>query len=136
MNDTPSAPATPTVDVQISMDLQMPVEDIECLIEMAGFGIGYWASKAVVDSRAQTYTVTESDSHDEGKPVKKTLAYSDIARIVLEVGAGKHEVGFPREYAQQYLTSLQAGDPDAGIFDSDIGDVVIQIAMFDEIVYG
>jgi hypothetical protein len=137
MSDTPTTePVKPTVEVKISMDLQMPVEDIECLIEMAGFGINYWASKAVVDGEAMTYTVTESDSHDEDKPVTKTLAYADIARVLLEIASGKYEVGYPREHAQQYLTTLQAGDPDAGVIDSDIGDVVIQIAMFGELVYG
>lgn len=131
MNDTV------TVTVKIEYTLGVPMEDVQCLIEMAGYGISYWASKAVDDPEARTYTVTGEDPEKDGN-VTKMLSYQDLADTLVKLGTRQvPEVSYMfSEHAEQYLNSLIAGDPDAGIFDSELADVVVQLSMFGEVVYG
>jgi len=86
-------------EVNIVKTYNVPDSDIEVLIEMAGYGIGYWASRALIDTELRTYTVTD----DDGTYV---IPYDTLARTLVEVGLGEHAVGFPRVYAVDYLTEL------------------------------
>ena len=118
-------------EINIVKTYNVPDGDIEVLIEMAGYGIGYWAMSAVVDDEARTYTVTDEDG-------PYVVYYDDLARVLVEVALGEHEVGYPREYAINYLQELEGEGSKyaAGEIDSDLADAIVQIAALGEIVYG
>lgn len=105
----------------------IPDEDIEVLIEMAGYGISYWANSAVVDSEARTYTVTADEEGAE--PVAMT--YGAIAETLVKVAFSRLGETYVSDDAREYFK-----DMDAGVFDADLGDVVIQLTAFDELIYG
>jgi hypothetical protein len=94
-------------------------EDFECLCEQAGYGIGYWADSAT---------------------------FSPDCYTVMETGEGRIEI--PRIRVEEVLTELEAGQydvrddlraaaisGDAGEWDSEVADVLIQLAAFGEVVY-
>ncbi|CAB4123833.1 hypothetical protein UFOVP46_103 [uncultured Caudovirales phage] len=113
-----------------TITMKVPVVDdaIDDIIDGAGYSIGYWASNAEVDSKAQTYTVTDSDS---GK--KYPLTYADIARAIQTVADGKAGI---RQDIQDAITLDILDYENAERMDSEAYDVLIQLACFNEVVYG
>lgn len=102
-------------------------EFITDIIDMAGYGIGYWASKAELDVEAGTYTVTEGD--DFGDHETAVLSRQDISHAASRVINARPGDPFK---ANDAITGY-VRDRD---IDSDAADVVIQVAMFNEIRYG
>lgn len=118
------------------MNVEVTDDDIEVLIEMAGFGIGYWCDHAVVDSEARTYTV-----HEDGTGKEFTLSYDKIADVLVDIATlNSYDIGYAAESARQFVADrLEGGEASeyaAGAFDADTGDAVIQCACFGELVYG
>lgn len=107
--------------------------DVEDMLDSAGYGIGYWCERGVIDRDKRTYTVTPDEEARFYEEYRKdfVIGFDDIVRTLLEIAVGKHKVGYPREYAQKWLV-----DKDGGHLDSDIMDVTIQIACFGEVVFG
>jgi hypothetical protein len=89
------------------------------VIDAAGYGIGYWAARAVVDGDERTYAVTEADT---GKVYR--LTFADIADSIGTLAQGWDDA----------RTAVL--EDDAGYIDANLGDVIIQWACFGEIVYG
>jgi len=121
------------VNVTTTTTLNVSDEDIETIIEMAGFGIAYWASAATVDSEARTYTVIEQDAD-----TAHSITYDRLANVIIEIATGQHQVGYTRAYAENYLRELR--DPETaeyagGHIDSDLADVIVQIAALGEVTY-
>jgi hypothetical protein len=122
------------IESKISIELEVSDEDIINMIDTAGYGIGYWAEYGEVDEKARTYMVTPS--YDD-KREDFTVGFDDIVRVLVEVAMGGHKVGYPRQYAMEWLQEVKAGNKYAGgELDTDIMDVVIQIAIFGEVIYG
>lgn len=94
---------------------------VEDVIEMAGYGISYWAKQGVTDWAAETYEVEEFDGDD----VFVTLTYTQILTAVNRIVNGEIEVWPP------IVEALASRD-----VDSEAADAVIQVAMFNEIRYG
>jgi hypothetical protein len=99
--------------------MQVNEEYTDCIVEMAGYGIGYWASKGEV---GDNYTVTEVET---GKVF--VLTADDLSRarqrILDEAMVNKAVLG-----------DLATGDPVD--VDNVAADCVIQVACFGEIIYG
>lgn len=106
--------------MKVKMDLVVTKEDIEDIIDTAGYGIGYWAHKAVVGK--DTYTITD----DEGTYV---LTYKDIVRGI------KFYID---DNNSQNIVEYRDGNMVVGscYIDSEIADMIIQYACFGEIIYG
>jgi hypothetical protein len=103
-------------------------EDVENLIDCAGYGIAYWATSGTLDKAAKTYRVIEShlELADGEAPADKTLSYDDIRQaFALLASTGKLPEFQMREIAENDLA-----------FDATVGDMTIQQAMFGEIVFG
>ena len=119
--------------LEITKTSEISAEMVADLIDTAGYGIGYWATKAVVDETKQTYTVywNKSDFNigDLGATGKKILTFLDVAKAVEQVAGNNGKVG-------KYIVELANHFIDTGDTDSDLGDVVIQIACLGEIIYG
>jgi len=126
----------------IQVDLELSQESLDCLIEMAGYGINYWASSATQDDEAKTYTVTENE---EGEYAVHVISYDKIIDAFWKAanpGAeikGWHRGHSTRAYALSAVTNglrNGEGDIEAGDIDSDLADNIIQLAAFGEVIYG
>ncbi len=108
-------------------------ENIADIIDTAGYGIGYWATKAVFDSTEQTYTVSWNGSDfDDSDPLAtgtKTLTYLDIAKTIESIL--NLESPLSDSTARWFADSFYQEE-----IDSDLADVLIQLALFGEIIYG
>jgi hypothetical protein len=120
---------------------EVPDEDIHVVIEMAGYGIAYWAqSLGVLPGGRVTIIDREADSLDGGSPAEYHILYSGLAEALVKIGTGEFESAYHR-YAANYLVELN--DPQAGVreyasgnIDADLADHVVQYAVFGKIVYG
>jgi hypothetical protein len=108
------------------------------MIDTAGYGIGYWCERGVVDESKRQYVVTPDVEARQDPTMANdfVINFDDIVRVLVEVATGKHEVGYPREYAQKWLADMVARGEDRGNLDSTIMDCVIQICAFGEVVFG
>ena len=125
-----------TVRVDVSVDVSD--EDIVEMIDIAGYGIGYWCERGVVDENKRQYVVTPDVEARQDTTMANdfVINFDDIVRVLVEVATGKHDVGYPREYAQAWLAEKIKSGEDSGNLDSTIMDCVIQICAFGEVVFG
>lgn len=111
---------------------EVPDSDLEVLLEMAGYGIAYWASAMKVNGRK----VTIIDSEDN---TVYSTNYTALAQALVDIGTGAKDSGYA-EYARYYLRDLTGDDDDkeyaAGHIDSDLADHVVQYAAFGNLVFG
>lgn len=128
--------------VTMEFDLDISDESLDCLIEMAGYGIAYWASEATQDDEARTYTIIENE---EGENEVHVIPFDKIKEAFWRVanpGAkikGLNQNHTVKTYALNAIKDgLEEGngDIDAGHIDADLADIVIQVAAFGEVVYG
>jgi hypothetical protein len=126
----------------VELNIELSKESLDCLIEMAGYGISYWAVAAEYDDEARTYTVTENE---EGENEKHVIPYDKIIDAFWQAAnpgskiKGWHEKHETREYAlRAVIDGILAGkgDIDAGHIDSDLADNIIQLAAFGEVQFG
>lgn len=123
--------------VVVSVDVSD--EDILDMIDTAGYGIGYWCQRAVVDTNKRQYVLTpdaEARENDETMAREFIINFDDIVRVLVEIAIGKHDVGYPREYAQNWFSGIIVDGTNSGDLDTDIMDCVIQICAFGEVVFG
>lgn len=115
--------------------VEMTDEEWEDLVDAAGYGIGYWASEAEVDSVNHQYHVTEeAPSGDAGeRGIKRILTKDHLERAIARLVSGDVEVDGGGRIAQDhtYVGYILHDD-----IDSDAADFIIQTAMFGKIVYG
>lgn len=101
-------------------------QNVADLLECAGYGIGYWAQTVHMDTEAKTYRVVESSTSAGSKPADKTLTFDDIRTAFIALNAADQLPAFQiRELIDNDLS-----------FDSAVGDITVQQAMFGEITYG
>jgi hypothetical protein len=93
------------------------------LIDTAGYGIGYWAASAEVDTEEETYLITEQEGGEFDWPVR--LHYADIWDAVVRVAKDGNLA------AQEAVADLDDCD-----IDSVVADIIIQTAIFGKVIYG
>lgn len=111
--------------VKVNLEVKVTEEDMEVIIDTAGYGIGYWCSKAV--EKENGYEVYEDEEDKWHK-----LSYQDILKgIKMYIEKGNH----PYNILSQ---DIATGDSilDSGEVDSEVADLIIQYACFGEIIYG
>lgn len=122
------------INVSVTVNVEIPHGDIETLIDMAGYGVSYWANTAHDDGeRYQVwYNEIEGDSSTEQT---RTATYEELANALVEFAATGR--GYVAEYAKQYLAERLAGDEyAAGNIDSELADVIVQKVLFGQVIYG
>jgi len=116
--------------------------DKESASDMIGAGVAYWARPlmpeewAVAEKAHPTHTdgiVEVEPSNDTGFGLL-TWNANMLPRMFLKAYKWLEE-NAPHSYILPYMAECVA-DGDAGMFDSDTGDVVAQIWFLGEIVYG
>ena len=107
--------------LNLNFNVEVTKEDIELIIEMAGFGIDYWCYKGIVgDDYYKVYT-------DDGLVYK--LSYYDISHgVALYIEHGNHPYNI--------LIDEGGWKINADVIDSEVADMIIQYACFNEIIYG
>ena len=110
----------------------MPIEAIENIICDAGMMIGYWATKAVVDSTKQTYTITEEEAHDDEGARDFTITYTDIVEAMMKLATG--EVAIRSDIREEIGNAFI--NYDESDIDGEGADVIIQVACFGDVIYG
>lgn len=130
------------VQVQVWKKYTVPDRVIaDVIIDMAGYGIKYWAKRAVWDSEKREYTVfwAEDDSDDPDMLSWHVLAYQDIAQAAAEV-AFNTDIRLNNTltgYVREFFRELEAGEEfPGGDIDSEVADAIIQVAIFGEVIYG
>lgn len=103
----------------IETKINVTEEDIENIIDMAGYGISYWCDKAVI--KEDSYKV-----HDDEEDKWYTLSYEDILK-----GVGKYIENGNKPY--DILDGN--GGIDAGMIDAEVADMIIQYCCFGQIIY-
>ena len=119
----------------ITMTFELSVEDFEAIVESAGYGIGYWASAAVVGettyytyedaSPMECYTVTADGFDDLITPALMAKAIGEM------FAAGQPGNSLMFQGIDQYV---RTGCP--GSIGSDVADCIIQWCCFGKIKYG
>lgn len=124
--------------VTMEFDLDIGDESMDCLIEMAGYGIAYWASTATQDEDARTYEVVDEEGVHRLTYDRIKEAFWRIANPGAKI-KGLHQNHYTRGYALNAIRDgLEAGNGDieAGHIGADLADIVIQVAIWDEVIYG
>lgn len=123
-----------TFEGQAVINFKLTEEDIDDIMDAALYGINYWCSEAeIVGERLGDYA---SDQISRGGTLKMYDAESDdIWELTLE----KFLKGFKLWVANgddEYGALQSDGSVDTGEIDSVMADMIIQYALFDEIVFG
>ena len=124
--------------MSVEISVEVSDEEITDMIDTAGYGIGYWCERGVVDENKRQYMVTPNVEARQDQTMANdfVINFDDIVRVLVEVATGKHDVGYPREYAQAWLAEKIKSGEDSGNLDSTIMDCVIQLCAFGEVVFG
>lgn len=130
------------VEIETSRDEML----IGVLIGAVEGGTGYWAQcsgyryDTDLDSRGVTlYELTEDE--DDYKEIGVRITLYSIEQAMEEIAsksaaqAGKKDYAWPGlEMRKQIAGALKTGD--ASHLDADYADVIVQVAMLGEVVYG
>ena len=116
----------------IRIKFNLTEEDFQGIIEMAGYGIAYWARSLEQTSRG--YVVVDSmKTKVDGEyiRIKKTLTRASLERAVVGLFT-------ERKLNNYYMSAIdrlvfQGDSSDVG---SDIADAIIQQACFGSVIYG
>ena len=105
--------------------------DFEGIVDIAGSGIGYWATNLVVDNTGKggqyiRYSVTDLEDYTE-----YTLTLKSVEQAILDL----HIAPTLNDYYQGAIRQLVIHN-DASDVGSDIADAIIQQACFGEVIYG
>jgi hypothetical protein len=126
---TPAKPeAKPATVRQFTIDVDLTKDVMVNLIECAGFGIRYWADRAEVDDDAETYRIRLSEECKDDHPSGErwfTLTHDQL-RDALMAWTVKYGPDW-------WIREIRDGDL-AG--DSDVGDGMVQTAIFGDTIYG
>jgi hypothetical protein len=117
-----TAPQTTTKKVRLTD------ENVTDLLDCAGYGIGYWAVTATVDEEAKTYYVQSSEGIEvAGEEItEKTIAFDEIR-------AAFNTLAKDEKLPDWQMREIENDDL---AFDSMVGDMTVQQAMFGEIIFG
>lgn len=118
---------------------QLTDENITDMLDAAGYGIGYWAVRATVDEEARTYTVLPQEDPNEDKdPEPVVLTFDQIAEAFDKLLNNDPALigGYVHRYFLYAYADRKAGGIDAGHIDSEAADVLVQVAIWNEVVYG
>lgn len=111
---------------------------LDAIIDPAGYGINYWANLAEIDEEARTYTVR--DMFGDFNAVQ--ISFDTLAKTLIDIAYHPEEVGLDystewSDWAREALWEIEHSEPHpGGSIDSELADVIVQIAAFGELMYG
>lgn len=118
-----------TIQATLTLDNEMFEDVIDC----AGYGIGYWATSATVLKNCLYRITWNGEDFSDSSPFidgQKTLTHSMIGEAIETLYTRRYRVrGDLHDQLDQWLNGHEC-------MDSDLADVIIQIALFGELIYG
>jgi len=109
---------------QITITFQLSSDNYIGIIDMAGYGVGYWASR--MESTSEGCHFTDADTEEEF-----FITPADVERAIAALFAK----GSMNNYYQSAIRNLVV-DGCGGDVGSDIADAIIQQACFGRVIYG
>lgn len=117
--------------VRQTVKYEIPDEVIDVIIDMAGYGIAYWATSAARFPEARKYKVYVAEDDETF-----TVSYNELAEALVQV-ATRDSGSYVDSYARQTLMEIQDGEEfPGGDIDADLADVIVQLAIYGEVIYG
>lgn len=120
-----------TIQTTLTLDAEMFEDVIDTALES---GIGYWAHTGHHDRLAETVTITwDGEDFEDSNPNsagEHKLDYSDILEAIKKLETREVKVG---NYIHEQLHAWLNGHP---TMDADLSDVIIQTALFGDLIYG
>jgi ribonucleotide reductase alpha subunit len=93
-------------------------------------GIGYWAAEGNYDVDAKTFFIKEDEYEGEGREYNRT--FTDLVTAAAKIAAG--QIAISGEIRRAIVEAFS--DYDDCDLDADAYDCIIQVACFNELVYG
>jgi hypothetical protein len=114
----------------VKSTVEVDDEVIEAIIEMGQPGTDYWVSEYFHEPEKRLLTLDEDIVDYDEPPVTHIVSYAQIAAALVQIATNQIDIG-------AWLVEYAAiGLKDAGQVDADLADAVLQIAIFDELIYG
>jgi hypothetical protein len=122
------------------MHANLTDQNIADMLDAAGYGIGYWADWATVDEAARTYTVMpHEDPNEDKEPGQIVVTFDQIAEAFNKLLNNEPELLIGSMVHRYFLYAYADRDSngiDAGHIDAEAADVLVQVALWGEVVYG
>lgn len=117
----------------IKIKFNLSDADFEGIMDMAGYGITYWARSMEPARRGYTIMDSMKTKLETGEKVriKKTMTRAGTERAVVELFTERKLNGYYMSAIDNLV--LRNCCADVG---SDIADAIVQQAMFGDVVYG
>lgn len=113
----------------IKFEVQVTDEDINDIMVTALEGaINYWVSKAWCDD--QDGYLSDMISKD-----KEIFLYDDVSEEIVILNKEKLLKGISLAIKQGYITFIEGWQIDTGQIDATVADVIVQLSLFDDIIY-
>jgi len=98
-------------------------DDFEDICDIAGYSIGYWAKLGML--RLASYLVIDEDG------VQHKITPELLGRVMVEVAAGRYDLRDDITKSVDWAIEHQ----EYGEIDTEVADVLIQIACFGVVIY-
>jgi len=117
-----------TATAIIRKRVSLTTDDIESVVDMAGYSIGLWGVHfAEVDDEAETYALAWT--LEDGTHGSKTLRFKEIFGAWLRCAEHTEDLGMHDSYGVTFRRF------DAGDIDAELADYIIQVALFGKVVF-
>ena len=118
--------------MKLEIDFILSQDDYEGIVDMAGYGIRYWAMAGCIDNTGEegaykSYLVSDSDDEEKSNSLTRDKVEQAIAQLFLKRSLN----GYYMSAIDQLV--LMGESSDVG---SDIADAIIQQSCFGEVIYG
>jgi hypothetical protein len=121
---------TYTITTTATLDLEFFAD----VIDTAGDSIGYWASELMKDETTKSFLIKfDGSDFDDDSPLATGQflgTYQQITDAIQSIISGNSGCG---NWIVEQARDALNGEP---TMDADLADVIIQLAVFGEIVYG
>lgn len=109
-------------------------EQAQEVIDSAAYGMTYWARSAEPEDWAGGGDLVfyETSDYEDEEDVLHRVTYAQIKRAFYKVHRGF--VRTSSDLHDQFNEAVREGEP--GLIDSACADIVVQVAIYGEVVYG
>jgi hypothetical protein len=112
-------------------------ELFEFICDDAGMSIDYWAVEATNEPSKKTYSVKVNPDFVGGNVQDKVISYQELYEACEKVAKGEVSANpATKSICEQIVSSDSDVDYQDIDYDATDADVIVQVAMFGEIVFG
>lgn len=110
-------------------------ELLEFICDDAGMSIDYWATEATNEPSSKTYSVKVNPEYVGDNVQDKVITYQELYEACDKIAKGEVSAN---QYTKSICEQITSDEVDYSDIDYDAtdADVIVQVAMFGEIVFG